>query len=72
VGALREAGFGNKTLTMAHNLNQRFPKDELLNQYWLSAIRGAVELMEFSELVSTESRMLSGFFIKKNPPCTPR
>jgi tetratricopeptide (TPR) repeat protein len=42
--ALARAGEQQKALTLAHNLNQRFPKDTLLNEYWVPSIRAAVEL----------------------------
>jgi serine/threonine protein kinase len=42
--ALARAGERGKALALARDLNWRFPKDTLLNEYWLPAIRAAVEL----------------------------
>jgi eukaryotic-like serine/threonine-protein kinase len=42
--ALARAGEEKKALALALNLNQRFPKETLLNEYWLPTIRAAVEL----------------------------
>ncbi len=42
--AFARAGERQKALTLARDLNQRLPKDTLLNEYWLPAIRAAVEL----------------------------
>ena len=42
--ALARAGELQKALALASDLNRRFPKDTLLNDYWLPSIRAAVEL----------------------------
>jgi pentatricopeptide repeat protein len=42
--ALARAGESQKALALARDLNQRFPKDTLLNEYWLPAVRAAGEL----------------------------
>jgi tetratricopeptide (TPR) repeat protein len=42
--AYAQAGDGNKALTVVRDLNQRFPLDTLINEYWLPTIRAAVEL----------------------------
>jgi serine/threonine protein kinase/tetratricopeptide (TPR) repeat protein len=42
--AFARAGEQQKALQLAHSLNQRFPDDMLLNEYWLPSIRAAVEL----------------------------
>ena len=46
LGALTfaRAGERQKALALARDLNRRFPKDTLLNNYWLPAIRAALEL----------------------------
>jgi tetratricopeptide (TPR) repeat protein len=42
--ALARVGERQKALALVRDLNQRFPKDTLLNEYWLPSIRAAVEL----------------------------
>ena len=42
--ALARAGTAEKALVLAQSLNQQFPRDTLLNEYWLPTIRAAVEL----------------------------
>ncbi|MFZ0478267.1 MAG: protein kinase [Terriglobales bacterium] len=42
--ALARAGEHEKALALGHDLNQRFPFNTLLNEYWLPSIRGAVAL----------------------------
>jgi hypothetical protein len=42
--ALARVGERQKALALARDLNRRFPKDTLLNEYWLPSIRAAVEL----------------------------
>jgi tetratricopeptide (TPR) repeat protein len=42
--ALARAGEHERSLALARDLNRRFPKDTLLNEYWLPAIRAAVAL----------------------------
>jgi serine/threonine protein kinase len=42
--ALARAGEHQKALAIARDLNRSFPKDTLLNEYWLPSIRAAVEL----------------------------
>jgi serine/threonine protein kinase/tetratricopeptide (TPR) repeat protein len=42
--ALARSGERQKAMALARDLNQRLPKDTLLNEYWLPAIRAAVEL----------------------------
>jgi tetratricopeptide (TPR) repeat protein len=42
--ALARAGDQQRALALAHTLNQRFPEDTLLNEYWLPSIRAAVAL----------------------------
>ena len=44
LSAFARAGEHQKALTLARDLNRRFPKDTLLNNYWLPAIRAAAEL----------------------------
>ena len=39
-----QAGDERKALTVVRDLNQRFPLDTLINEYWLPTIRAAVEL----------------------------
>ena len=41
---LARAGEHQKALALVRDLNQQFPKDTLLNEYWLPSIRAAVEL----------------------------
>jgi serine/threonine protein kinase len=42
--ALARAGEQNKALSLVRELSRRFPKDTLLNEYWLPSVRAAVEL----------------------------
>ncbi|MGB9492465.1 MAG: protein kinase [Terriglobales bacterium] len=42
--AMARAGEHEKALALGHDLNQRFPLDTLLNEYWLPSIRAAIEL----------------------------
>jgi serine/threonine protein kinase/Tfp pilus assembly protein PilF len=42
--ALARAGEPQKALALASDLNRRFPKNTLLNEYWLPSIRAAVEI----------------------------
>jgi serine/threonine protein kinase len=42
--ALARAGGRREALAVARHLNRSFPKDTLLNDYWLPTIRAAVEL----------------------------
>jgi serine/threonine protein kinase/tetratricopeptide (TPR) repeat protein len=42
--ALARVGEHQKALAIARDLNRSFPKDTLLNEYWLPSIRAAVEL----------------------------
>ncbi len=42
--ALARAGERRKALALVRDLNRRFPKDTILNSYWLPTIRAAVEL----------------------------
>ena len=42
--AFARAGEGQKALALARDLNQRFPSETLLNEYWLPTVRAAVEL----------------------------
>jgi tetratricopeptide (TPR) repeat protein len=42
--ALARSGAYQKALVLVRELNQRYPKDTLLNEYWLPSIRAAVEL----------------------------
>ena len=41
---LARAGEPQKALALARDLNRRFPKNTLLNEYWLPSIRAAVEI----------------------------
>ncbi len=42
--ALARAGERQRALAVVRDLNQHFPKDTVLNEYWLPTIRAAVEL----------------------------
>jgi predicted Zn-dependent protease len=42
--ALARAGESEKSLALVRDLNQRFPLDTLLNEYWLPTIRAAIQL----------------------------
>jgi serine/threonine protein kinase len=53
--ALARAGTTQKALALARNLNQQFPKDTLLNAYWLPTIRAAVELRANKPFQAIES-----------------
>ncbi len=42
--ALARAGESQKATALAHDLNRRFPRNTLLNEYWLPLVRAQVEL----------------------------
>ena len=54
--ALARAGEEKKALALALNLNQRFPEETLLNEYWLPTIRAAVELNRGADSQAIEVR----------------
>jgi serine/threonine protein kinase/tetratricopeptide (TPR) repeat protein len=53
--AMARAGASRQALTLSRNLNQSFPDDTLLNEYWLPAIRAAVELNAKNPAQAVES-----------------
>ena len=52
--ALARAGERQQSLALARDLSKRFPKDTLLNEYWLPSIRAAVELDQDEPSQATE------------------
>ena len=70
LGALTfaRAGEQKKALALARDLNRRFPKDTLLNNYWLPAIRAAVEIDRGSPYRAIEYLELTRAYELGEPP----
>ncbi len=52
--ALARAGESEESTLLARDLNQRFPVNTVLNEYWLPIIRGAIELYSQNPIRSVE------------------